>query len=104
MMAILRNRARLSQAMEGDLQVNGSLRKHIPITTVKEIIKASGKGWGSSRISSEYNVDPSVAEKLKNQFAVPVDNADGVVSLAFTSRPDNRVYGHKINSSQQICF
>ncbi len=80
MMTILRNRANLSQALEEEMQSDKKgLRKHVPIAIVKEIVRAKGRGWDASRISKEYNVDPSVVQRLDEQIGNPVDNADGIV-------------------------
>ena len=79
MMTILRNRASISQSLDAEMQNQQGPRKHIPIATVREILKAKERGWDSPRISKEYNVDPSVVEKLKDTIAIPVDNEDGIV-------------------------
>ena len=80
MMTILRNRASLSQVLEEEMQGDENrLRKHVPIAIIKEIVRAKERGWDASRISKEYNVDPSVVEKLEKQIAIPVDNVDGIV-------------------------
>jgi len=80
MMTILRNRASLSQALEEEMQGDDNrLRKHVSIVIVKEILRAKERGWDAARISKEYKVDPSVVQKLEKQFAIPVDNADGIV-------------------------
>ena len=79
-MTILRNRASLSQALEEEMQGDDNrLRKHVSIVIVKEILRAKERGWDAARISKEYKVDPSVVQKLEKQFAIPVDNADGIV-------------------------
>jgi hypothetical protein len=80
MVTILQNRASISQTLEGETQDINALRKHIPIAIVKEVVQARGRGWDASRISKEYNVDPSVIQKLDNRIAIPVDNKDGIVS------------------------
>ena len=80
MMTILRNRASLSQALEEEIQGDDNrLRKHVSIVIVKEILRAKERGWDAARISKEYKVDPSVVQKLEKQFAIPMDNADGIV-------------------------
>ena len=80
MTIILQHRAAISQNLEIEQNEGKELRKHVPIAIVKEILRATRKGWDASRISTEYKVDPSVIPKIANQFAVPEDNADGIVS------------------------
>ena len=79
-MTIFRNRANLSQTLEKEMEVDKQgLRKHLPIAIVKEIVKAKERGSDVSRISKEYNVDPSVVQKLDKHIGIPVDNADVIV-------------------------
>jgi hypothetical protein len=80
MMTILRNRASISQALQEEIKDSKIVsRKHVPIAVVKEIMRAKERGWDSSRICKDYKVDPCVVQKLEKQFAIPVDNDDGVV-------------------------
>jgi hypothetical protein len=79
MMTILQNRAKISQALEEEMKDKNALRKHVPVSVVREIVQARERGMDISLLSSRYNVDPSVVEKLGDQIAVPVDNADGIV-------------------------
>jgi hypothetical protein len=78
MMTILRNRASIAQTVEEETQ-GDAVQKHVSAVTVKEILKAKGRGWDAARIAKEYKVDPSVLEKLGDFLAVPVDNEDGIV-------------------------
>lgn len=80
MMTILRTRAEISRIQEEGQE---GPRKFVPIAIIKEIILAREKGWDSERICKEYNVDPSVVQKLENHIALPVDNEDGIVSPLF---------------------
>jgi hypothetical protein len=75
-MTILRNRASISHALE--TEDNRGPRLHVSAAIVKEILNARQRGWNDARISAEYQVDPSVVEKV-NHIAVPVDNDDGIV-------------------------
>jgi hypothetical protein len=77
MMTILRTRAEISRILE---EGHKGPRKNIPIVIVREIVLAKRRGWNSTRICKEYNVDISVVQKLENHIAVPVDNEDGIVS------------------------
>jgi len=79
-MTILQNRAKISQAEQEETENRKGLRKHIPISIVKEIIISNNRGWDPSRISKDYKVDPSVIKKLEKYYAIPKDNADGIVS------------------------
>jgi len=56
-----------------------SLKAHAQIAHIKEIILSLQKGRDPNRISREFKVDPSVVKKLSEYYAVPVDNADGIV-------------------------
>jgi len=76
MMTISRTRADISRTLEEGQE---GPRKYIPIAIVKEIVLAREKGLDSARICREYNVDPSVVQKLEKHIAMPVDNEDGVV-------------------------
>jgi hypothetical protein len=79
MMTILKNRADISHSLDSEIQDPQGLRKHIPISIVREVLKARRKGWDSARISKEYNVDPSVIAKLDGTIAIPVTNSEGIV-------------------------
>lgn len=79
MTTILQNRARIAKSLEMEELMDAESRKHVSIAVVKEILKATEKGWHAPRICAEYRVTPSIVEKVRGQFAIPEDNADGIV-------------------------
>jgi hypothetical protein len=80
--------------LEKETRSKDGLRRHVPISIVKEILRAKEKGWDPSRISSEYKVDQSVVQKLDKHFAIPVEGADGVVFFFnICDLIDSRVFG-----------
>lgn len=84
----------MSQVLVEEARSKDGLRSHVPISIVKEILHAKQKGWNLSRISSQYKVDRSVVQKLDKHFAIPVEDADGVVfSFNIVSFFDSRVFG-----------
>ena len=81
MAAILQNRARISQTLQEETENTAiSLKSHAQIAHIKEIILSLQKGQDPNRIGREFSVDLSLVQKLSGYYAVPVDNADGIVS------------------------
>jgi len=80
MAAILQNRARISQTLQEETENRAvPLKTHAQIAHIKKIILSLQKGGDPNRISREFKLDPSVVKKLSGYYAVPVDNADGIV-------------------------
>lgn len=79
---ILQNRARISQTLQEEMDNTAvPLKQHAQIAHIKEIVQSVQKGRDPERISREFKVHPSVIQKLSGYYAVPVDNADGIVLL-----------------------
>ena len=90
MMTILRNRVNITQTL--DMQDSRVLKTYVSAAIIREIVTARERGWNSSRISSEFKVDPKVVERIAH-IAIPEQNADGIVRC-YLLRANCRVFGH----------
>jgi hypothetical protein len=80
MMTILQNRANMAQILEDERGRKEGMN-YVSMVIVKEIMKAQRRKWTPERIGKEYNLDPSVLQRLGTSFSVPVINKDGIVLL-----------------------
>jgi hypothetical protein len=78
-MKILRHRATMSAVDNDEANRKDKPRNHVPISIIKEIVRANDRGRDSEKTSRQLNVTSSVVRKLDGQIAIPEYNDDGIV-------------------------